>query len=384
MPPDHPPIPAKAPPTADALLEQLEGFKGLEGKEKSFEVASAMAKLFYQAGKHAEAVTYFRQAFGKALPLRMQLAALTPKAKRPIPAGIPAGCPTKPDATLDEKSAAATKLVSVGEVENAIGCLRGALKPAGEAQLMLSQALFLSGQAPEAVKSLDDLLRHEADNTSAIFARAAIRYETAGDDLAMLGKAREDLLRITGADPRHPRAALSGVMLARTEMAIAAGGLEKLAAKESADRALLVKNLPLDRPSSTMPNLTKEMVDAVENTERTPELEAGLAALVEEGEGHLAAGRYEQALDAYKRVVPFQPQNGRAKAGMAWSLVGLQKPTAERIWSVAVSGDPGAVDELGKTLAKKGDKKGAAGVWKKLAETAPEYAARAGLSERQP
>jgi tetratricopeptide (TPR) repeat protein len=131
-----------------------------------------------------------------------------------------------------------------------------------------------------------------------------------------------------------------------------------------------------------MPALTKEMVESVQNTERTPELEAGLAKLVEQGEEHLAAGRYQEALAAYTRVVPFQPENGRAKAGMAWALMGLGRPMADRIWSVAVESDAAAVEKLGDTLQAKGDAKGAKALWTKLRASAPNYAGKASLEAK--
>jgi Flp pilus assembly protein TadD len=122
------------------------------------------------------------------------------------------------------------------------------------------------------------------------------------------------------------------------------------------------------------------MIDAVKNTERTPELQEGLAKLVLDAEEHLARRRFQEALDAYKRVMPFQPENGRVRAGMAWALVGLERqPMADRIWSVAVSGDPTAVDQLGDALTAKGDKSGAKALWSKLASSAPSYADRSGL-----
>ena len=132
-----------------------------------------------------------------------------------------------------------------------------------------------------------------------------------------------------------------------------------------------------------LPPLSPEVVESIKNTERTPELQQGLAKLVDEGEEHLAHQRYQEALDAYKRVVPFQPENGRAKAGMAWALVGLQRqPMADRVWSVAVEADPAAVEKLGDALASKGDKAGAKALWKKLSESSPSYAQRAGLSAK--
>src|SRR5262249_47059910 len=141
---------------------------------------------------------------------------------------------------------------------------------------------------------------------------------------------------------------------------------------------------PAPPANQQLPAVSPEVVESIKNTERTPELQAGLAKLVEEGEDHLAHGKYQEALDAYKRVVPFQPDNGRAKAGMAWALVGLNKPTADRIWSVAVSADPAAVDKLGDTLTAKGNKASAKALWTKLASTDPAYAERAKLSKKVP
>ena len=123
-------------------------------------------------------------------------------------------------------------------------------------------------------------------------------------------------------------------------------------------------------------------MDAVRNTERTPELAQGLQKLVEEGEADLAHGKFQEALDAYKRVVPFQPDNGRAKAGMAWALVGLGKPMADRVWGVAVGADPSAVDHLGDSLKALGDANGAKSLWQKLAQSSPDYAQQAGLSKK--
>ena len=79
--------------------------------------------------------------------------------------------------------------------------------------------------------------------------------------------------------------------------------------------------------------------------------------------------------------MPLRP-DGRVKAGLAWTLVGLGKPTADRVWGVAVSSDPSAVDQLGETLKAKGDTRGAKALWAKLAADAPDYAARASLQAK--
>ncbi|MFY0529025.1 hypothetical protein ACN28I_39655 [Archangium gephyra] len=95
----------------------------------------------------------------------------------------------------------------------------------------------------------------------------------------------------------------------------------------------------------------------------------------------LSKGRYDEALAAYRQVMPLRP-DGRVKAGLAWTLVGLGKPTADRVWGVAVGSDPAAVDQLGETLKAKGDAKGAKALWTKLAASAPDYAARASLQAK--
>jgi hypothetical protein len=128
--------------------------------------------------------------------------------------------------------------------------------------------------------------------------------------------------------------------------------------------------------------LSKEVMEAVQNTERTPEMMAGLTKLMDEAEEHLARGRYPEAKAAYTRVMPFMPESGRAKAGMAWSLVGTGSPMADRIWSVAVGSDPAAVDALGDVLLAKGDGKGAKALWAKLKDSAPGYPNKAALEAK--
>jgi hypothetical protein len=55
---------------------------------------------------------------------------------------------------------------------------------------------------------------------------------------------------------------------------------------------------------------------------------------------------------------------------------------ADRVWSVAVQGDPAAIDKLGEALSEKGDKQGAKALWTKLASSAPDYAQKAGLKNK--
>ncbi len=206
-------------------------------------------------------------------------------------------------------------------------------------------------------------------NPEARYGRAAVLLDTAGDDLNALKTAKAEFERFLQDVPTGSRAKSAKQLLARTDAALAAGGMTKLIAQGS-------KAAPEPMAAQHPPMLTKEMVDAVQNTERTPELEAGFQKLMDEAEGLLAQGKFQEALDNYKRVVPFNPDNSRAKAGMAWSLVRLNKqPMADNVWRVAAA-DPAAIDALGDTLKAKGDADGAKALWQKLKDTAPAYAGK--------
>ena len=124
-------------------------------------------------------------------------------------------------------------------------------------------------------------------------------------------------------------------------------------------------------------------MEAFQKAEVTPEMQANFAKLIEDGEAKLASNKYQDALDAYRQVMPYQPNNPRLRAGMAWALVGLQRqPMADRVWGVAVSSDPAAVDALGDRLSKAGNKQSARALWTKLQTSAPDYASRSGVEKK--
>jgi tetratricopeptide (TPR) repeat protein len=286
---------------------------------------------------------------------------------------------------MDAQTAAARELAQKGNLTGAQECLRAALEPALEAEELRANALFLTGDSAGALAGYQHALAIDSDRTDSLYGRAMLLFDTRGEDLKALGQVKQDLTRFLQLEPNGAKSGYVRKLLQRTEEAISAGGMMKLAQKRDDARKAAPTSVA-SRPATPganqqPPPLSPEVVESIKNTERTPELQEGLAKLVEEGENHLARGRYQEALDAYKRVVPFQPDSGRAKAGMAWALVGLQKqPMADRVWSVAVGADPAAVEKLGDALAGKGDKAGAKALWKKLAETAPTYAQSSGLA----
>jgi len=124
-------------------------------------------------------------------------------------------------------------------------------------------------------------------------------------------------------------------------------------------------------------------MEAFQKVDVTPEMKANFARLIEDGEAKLVANRYQDALDNYRQVMPYQPENPRLRAGMAWALVGLQRqPMADNVWRVAVTSDPAAVDALGDRLSKAGNKESARAIWTKLQATAPDYASRSGVQKK--
>jgi cytochrome c-type biogenesis protein CcmH/NrfG len=116
-------------------------------------------------------------------------------------------------------------------------------------------------------------------------------------------------------------------------------------------------------------------MEAFENAPRTPEMEQKFAKAIEDAEHALAVGEFQTALDSYKTVMPYQPNNPRVRAGMAWSLFKLGKPMADRVWGVATQ-DPDAVAALGDALKKQGNATEAKAVWQRLAASVPDYASK--------
>jgi tetratricopeptide (TPR) repeat protein len=401
MPQGHPPMTGtgRVPPSAAELLKQLDSTEGLRTREKTFEIASSLGKLYYSNGRPVDAVTYFLQAESKALGTRKLYEEQRKKlGKKPLPTPEEAGCGFTPDMTVEAMGKVAEERAKKGDVAGAAACARVALEPVLEVEVLRGNSMYLTGDTLGALVVYGRVLEVSPTNEEALFARSALLYESRGEDLKALQTAHEGFQAFVAVHPDSPRTGLAEQLSQFAQETIKAGGREKWKQARAKERQLRLSQPVASRPPmpgmqpgmgaptagqpDAPPTLTQEMVDAVQNTERTPELEAGLAKLVEEGEEHLAKGRFDDALGAYRRVVPFQPENGRAKAGMAWALVGKGSPMAERIWDVAVTSDAAAVEKLGDTLLAKGDAKGAKSLWAKLLASAPNYPNKAALQAK--
>ncbi len=384
LPPGHPDISRGRPaPSAQEILEQLDATPDLKTRKKPFEVAASVGKLYFTQGRHADAVVYLRQAEEGAAPLRAFFLGERRRVSGKLPDARGAGCPPEAAAVPGALATRAHERAEAGDHAGAAACALLALEPALEAGALLGNALFLDADATGALAAYAWVLEVEPLQPLALYGRAGVHFDGRPDDVAVLRTVKKDLTEFLAAWPNLPQSPQARALLARTEELLRAGRVRKLEAARA--RAAPVADVASGPRASNEapPPLSAETVEAIRNTERTPELEKGLAALVEQGEEALSQGQYQAALDAYRRVVPFEPENGRAKAGMAWALVGLgRQPMADRVWSVAVEADPRAVDRLGDLLALKGNAKDAQALWAKLAASSPAYAEKADLRKK--
>ena len=383
MPPNHPSV-APGPghpavkdgqpaPTAEELLKRLETSGDLKGKEKTFEIAASLGKLYYAHGRYTDAVVFLDQAVLKAEPARaFYLAKKKTLGLKGVPTAAAAGCVPGPEETMVSQFA---KAQAQKDPAFAAACARAALHPLIEVETQLGAAKFLNHDTAGAIAVYDRALLLFESNPEARYGRGAALLDSKGEDPAALKLAKSDFDRFLADYPTSPMAKQARSFLSRIDAAIAAGGVSKV--------KVVQKEAKVDphagiRGNGQPPALTQEMIDAVQNVEKTPEMAQGFAKLVDEAEEHLAKGRFQDALDNYKRVVPFEPDNARARAGIAWSMVKLNKqPMADNVWKVA-SQRPESLDALGDALKTKGDPDQAKAVWKKLAETVPDYAGKLG------
>lgn len=377
LPPGHPAPGGKTAPSADELIQKLDQTAGLKDRDKPFEIAASLGRLYFGQGRYADAQVFYAQALKQTdEPRALYVAQKKLAGNKPLPAPATVGCEPVADATLVKLLEKAKAQAAAKNAPGAVSCLKAALAPVMEVDVMYGNAQFLLGDAAGAVATYTRALDTFESNADARYARAAVTLDTYGDDLAALGRAKADFEKFLADVPTSPRAANAKRLLARTDEALKAGGLSKLTVTADQVAALapqpVAPNAP--RQPGQPPQLTPEMIQAFNNAPRTPEMESNFAKLVSDAEEHLARGRFQEALDAYKQVMPYQPDNARLRAGMAWTMVKLNRqPMADNVWRVATQ-NPDAVAELGDALKAKGDVEGARALWTRLRDSVPAYA----------
>jgi|CXWL01.1.fsa_nt_gi tetratricopeptide (TPR) repeat protein len=358
LPANHPAIP-----TSEELLKKLDAMgPGLKEKAKTFEISASLGKLYFTQGRLLEAIPYLEQASAKAEPLRARYLKLKAEVgAKPLPAAASIGCELKAD-TLMEEQQKKIETQFKGQPAKALSCAWASLAGLMEVEVQLGNSKFLSGDVPGALKVHERSLELFESNVESRYARGALLLDTQGDDLQALAQAKKELERFVKDAPHSGHVKQAQAFVKRIDQAIAAGGISKLSAK-----------IPAGPVSSRLPpQLSAEQMAAAQNVEKSAETMAYAQKLIDDAEEHLARGRFQEALDNYKQVMPLNIITGRVKAGMAWSLVKLGKPTADNVWNVA-SGEPAAIDALGDTLRSKGDGEGAKAVWTKLSQSVPDY-----------
>ncbi len=371
LPPGHPPPQGRAP-SAEELIAKLDNTPGLRDREKTFEIAASLARLYFGAGRYVDAQHYYRQALDKAKPA----VELREQQLRLIKTGVlhdddtDDRCAPSAEVTLDSALATARTHAAAKKPVSVVACLNSALLPVGEVEVLLGNAAFLSRDAAGAVTAYERALTLNAKNHDARYARAAVWLDTQGEDVATLQRVKEELERVLNEAPGFRSATNVKRLLARTRTAIEKGGLLK--AGVGKDDMVAMKPPEVRQPGQA-PVLTPEVIEAFANAPRTPEMAENFVKLIETAEDSLAQGKFQEALDSYKQVMPFQPDNPRLRAGMAWTMVKLNRqPMADNVWRVAL-GAPHEIDALGSRLKAKGDGDGAQALWQRLRETAPGY-----------
>ena len=405
LPAGHPSVaPGAAPPSSDELIRRMDSTPDLKTRAKPFEVSAAIGKLYYGRGRWADARDFFVQAEKTAEPVRDLFLQQKKLAKGPLPDAAAAGCRLSNDTAVDKVVEKARSLAAQKQPGPAAACALEALGPVLDSTALLGNSLALLGDTKGALAAYERVLQLQPRSSAALYGHAAVTFDLKGDDLGALKSAKKDLQTSVQVAPDASHAASAKALAERMDQVIAAGGATKYARAQEKARAearpavaaaappmatgpMAAAPPPAPGPTasgpSAPPQLSKETMEAFQKAEVTPEMQANFARLIDSGEAKLVANKYQDALDDFRQVMPYQPNNPRLRAGLAWALVGLQRqPMADNVWRVAVTSDPASVDALGDKLSKAGNRDGARALWTKLQATAPDYASQSGVQKK--
>lgn len=404
LPAGHPSVtPGAAPPSSDELLKRMDSTPDLKTRPKPYEVSAAIGKLYYGRARWADARDFFVQAEATAEPVRTLFLQQRKLVKGELSDPSASGCRVSSDMAVDKVAEKARSLAAQKKPGPAAACALEALGPVLDSTALLGNTLALTGDPKGALAAYERVLQIQPRNATALYGHGAAIFDTKGDDLTALKAARKELQTSADIAPGTSQAASAKALAERIDNVIVAGGATKFARQQEKARAEakpavaavaptspppMAGGSPMQPPPTaagpgTPPQLSKETMEAFQKAEVTPEMQANFARLIEDGEAKLVANKYQDALDNYRQVMPYQPNNPRLRAGMAWALVGLNRqPMADNVWRVAVTSDPAAVDALGDRLSKSGNKEGARALWTKLQASAPDYAASSGVQKK--
>jgi tetratricopeptide (TPR) repeat protein len=348
-----------------ALLAAVDQMQGqLKDKPKTFEVLSALGNLYYDNGRHLDAVDSFRQALAISAPAEARARELRDEKVKPAK-DLPLECRRSgPGYGLEQIAAAARKLDGPRELR----CLDSALEMAVDARARRGNALYLVGSPDGALAEHRRVLAGSPDHPESLFFVGAITLEQSRGDAAKLAEGKKYWQRLLAVAPDSPRAPLVKDSLPRVA--------EIFAPKPQAAAGGEAR-MPPGHPDLSAQEL-QAVAEAARNTERTAELEKGLDELTAQAESLLDQGKYQEARDAIVRVMPMRPDDARTAAAMGAAMRGLgRQEMAERTLARALQLDPRqsrALYEMGKLLAGRGDKAGAAEKLRAAQSADPQFA----------
>jgi len=348
-----------------ALLAAVDEVHGqLKDKPKTFEVLSALGNLYYDNARYLDAVDSFRQALAISAPSEARAQELRDKKAKPAK-DLPLECRRNgPGYGLEQIAAAARKLDGPRELR----CLDSALQMAVDDRARRGNALYLVGNPDGALAEHRRVLAGSPDHPESLFFVGAITLEQSRGDQAKLEDGKKYWQRLLAVAPDSPRAPLVKDSLPRAA--------EIFAPKPQA-AAGGAAPMPPGHPDVSAQEL-QAVAEAARNTERTPELEKGLDQLTAQAESLLDQGKYQDARDAIVRVMPMRPNDARTAAAMGAAMRGLgRQEMAERTLGRALQLDPRqprALYEMGRLLAARGDKAGAAERLRAAQSADPQFA----------
>jgi len=291
-----------------ALLQAVDAVRDrLKGRARDVAVNLALGNLFVDNGRYVESMEYYRDAARQVQPVVDRL--------RGLQADAAAGaCPAAGQPI--EALIAAAQSSTPADSPAATGCWREAARQASLVLSRYGNAWYLSGNPEKAAEQHALALSLHADQPESLFFRGARLLEASGGDPARLAEGRAVWERLLKVAPEHPRAGVVRESLPRLEQLFGRPKEQAVAAASAAPQG----------PGALPAGLAESMA----KVEITPEMARQLDERLAAGDRLLTEGRWQEALDTFKGVMPLRP-DARVALGMGVALRELGKPTAERV-----------------------------------------------------
>jgi Flp pilus assembly protein TadD len=374
-----------------ALLAQVDRLKDqLKDKPKTFEVLAALGNLYYENGRYLEAVDTLRQAEELAALAEAARDQLLAKGVKPQ-ADLPPECRR---AGNDYGLAQIAQAAKSMEPPRALRCLQNALEQELSVRARRGNAFYLIGNGDAALKEHRKVLAVSPDYPESLFFVGAILLEQSQGNKALLEEGKKMWRKMLEVAPDNARAQLVRETLPKADEVFAKKAEGPSSGMPAGHPKVAQGDLPPGQPppagsqptahSGPTAEEVANVAEAVQGTERTPELEKGLDELLTEGEAALDKGDYQAARDSVVRVMPMRPNDARTAADLGGAMRGLGRvEVAQRTLGRALQLDPKqprALYEQGKLLAAQGDTAGARKSFEALQQADAKFAQAHGVA----